>query len=155
MPGAGRPGPPVHFPLGVDFPVRRLSLAMALLLAILAGSLGGFCLAGRPELASACCQIEAPACPKDCRVPGRAPGPEAPCHLDPATLGLALSAPLRTVQFQGHPHRVEPSPMPAALQRGPARDLAEAGLARLPSRSLSRGAPPGTDPLALLRVFRI
>ena len=128
--------------------MRRFVQLMALVAMILAGSLPGLHLLTPARTPPCCAHMGGQPCP--CRMPGRAPGPTAPC-------GMGLTAPAlptvlcRTAQAEGQ--RAEPSPCPGFVL-APARHL-EGGPAVLarPGPASLRVPPP--DRQALLAVFRI
>lgn len=128
--------------------MRRMIQAIALLLAVLSGSLPGLYLLGQARSESCC--VTMPECP--CR-PERSPGPRVPCAPAANAPAAILAAPCRAAQARA-PRR-EPSPLPQAfLAQAAARfPLADPSVLARPGPC----APPGPclDRPALLSVFRI
>ena len=130
--------------------MRRLMQVVALVLAILSGSLPGLYLLGAGQAEPCCAMVPVGPCPCP---PTRSSGPTAPCGLATAAPIALLAAPCR--QAQTRPARTEPSPLPPTwLARGAARPaLADPSVLARPGPT----PPPGPCPdrHALLSVFRI
>lgn len=125
-------------------PVRRMIQVMALLLAILSGSLPGLYLLGQARSESCCATRSDCPCP-----PSRTAGPRVPAGMAANAPAASLAAPSHRAQAE----RREPSPLPRTFLAQAAARLALAD----PSMLARPGpaASPGPDRHALLSVFRI
>lgn len=137
--------------------MRRFVQIMTLMLAILAGSLGGYGLAATRRDPCSCCEttLAGLSALNACRVPGRAPNPTDPCNLEAAPRAASLATPLQAVELQDMDGRVEPSPLPSILHLAFLVQPTNAG-----TRPGNRPYPSspfltGRDPSAMLSVFRI
>jgi len=137
--------------------VRRTLQVIALLAAILFGSVPGLRLLGsaRPEPCP-CCAVPTGTCP--CPMPDRAPGPATPCAPCAAPVA-ALAAPWATqgsvLQAVVRAERTEPSPVPRYLLAAWGTRLPDSGPSTLARPSPVPPFDSGPARLAKLTLLRI
>ena len=147
----GSESPGVRWP-GGTWSLRRTLHVIALLIAILCGSIPGLRLLGSTRTEPC------PCCAGPCRMPERAPaapcGPAAPCHPGATAPVAALAAACSAVQTASRP-RTEPSPLPRfllAAREGRFLDAGPSVLARPGPVPPFDSGPTRLAKLSLLRI---
>ena len=133
--------------------MRRTLQVIALLIAILCGSVPGLRLLGAATAGCRCGAVPMDSCP--CRTPSRPSGTTAPCAPGGIAPVAALTSPCSAAQSAVRPARSEPSPVPPALLAAGRGRFLDAG----PSLLARPGPVPlfdsGPDRLAKLSLLRI